>query len=79
MLNTHLTNRMPNLYPEGDVFRPERWFKIAPTAFPAPSISTPSRLSWSGGSGVASPAAGTLRMYAITARVSSSLKLPALV
>src|ERR1700730_2039869 len=31
------------------------------------------------GSGVASPADGTLRMYAITARVSSSLRLPALV
>jgi cytochrome P450 len=39
MLNTHLTNRMPNLYPEGDVFRPERWFKIAPTAFEFPVFS----------------------------------------
>lgn len=33
MLNTFLTNRMPELYPEADVFRPERWFEIAPTVF----------------------------------------------
>ncbi len=36
VLNTFLTNRMPDLYPEGDVFRPERWFTIAPTAFEFP-------------------------------------------
>lgn len=36
VLNTFLTNRAPNLYPESDVFRPERWFTIAPTAFEFP-------------------------------------------
>jgi cytochrome P450 len=39
MLNTHLTNRMPDLYPEGDVLRPERRFKIAPNAFEFPVFS----------------------------------------
>ena len=39
MLNTFLTNRTPELYPEGDVFRPERWFTIAPTAFEFPVFS----------------------------------------
>ncbi len=39
ILNTFLTNRMPHLYPDGDVFRPERWIKIAPTAFEFPVFS----------------------------------------
>jgi cytochrome P450 len=39
MLNTFLTNRMPELYPEADVFRPERWFDISPTAFEFPVFS----------------------------------------
>jgi cytochrome P450 len=39
VLNTFLTNRMPDLYPKGDVFRPERWFKIDPTAFEFPVFS----------------------------------------
>ena len=39
MLNTFLTNRMPDLYPDADVFRPERWFTIAPTAFEFPVFS----------------------------------------
>lgn len=39
VLNTFLTNRMPHLYPEGDVFRPERWTTIAPTAFEYPVFS----------------------------------------
>jgi cytochrome P450 len=39
ILNTHLTNRMPDLYPEGDVFWPERWFKIAPTTYQFPVFS----------------------------------------
>jgi cytochrome P450 len=39
VLNTFLTNRMPHLYPEGDVFRPERWSTIAPTAFEFPVFS----------------------------------------
>jgi cytochrome P450 len=39
ILNTFLTDRMPHLYPDGDVFRPERWFAIAPTAFEFPVFS----------------------------------------
>ena len=39
MLNTFLTNRMPDLYPDGDTFRPERWFTIAPTMFEFPVFS----------------------------------------
>jgi cytochrome P450 len=39
LLNTFLTNRMPELYPEGSVFRPERWFTIAPSAFEFPVFS----------------------------------------
>jgi cytochrome P450 len=36
VLNTYLTNRAPDLYPDGDLFRPERWFSISPTAFEYP-------------------------------------------
>ncbi|HLK84066.1 MAG TPA: cytochrome P450 [Xanthobacteraceae bacterium] len=39
ILNTFLTNRMPHPYPDGDVFRPERWFTIAPSAFEFPVFS----------------------------------------
>jgi cytochrome P450 len=39
MLNTFLTNRMPELYPEGNFFRPERWLSIAPSAFEFPVFS----------------------------------------
>jgi cytochrome P450 len=39
ILNTFLTNRTSELYPEGDGFRPERWFTIAPTAFEFPVFS----------------------------------------
>jgi cytochrome P450 len=39
MLNTFLTNRAPGLFPEGDVFRPERWSAIAPSMFEYPVFS----------------------------------------
>jgi cytochrome P450 len=39
MLNSFLVNRMPDLYPEGDVFRPERWRAIQPSAFEFPVFS----------------------------------------
>jgi cytochrome P450 len=39
LLNTFITNRMPELYPEGSVFKPERWFAIAPSAFEFPVFS----------------------------------------
>jgi cytochrome P450 len=39
ILNAFLTNRMAHPYPDGDVFRPERWFTIAPTAFEFPVFS----------------------------------------
>jgi cytochrome P450 len=39
MLNTFLTNRMPNLFPEGDVFAPERWSALSPNPFEFPVFS----------------------------------------
>lgn len=39
MINAFLTNRTPDLYPEGDVFRPERWANIAPNSFEYPVFS----------------------------------------
>jgi cytochrome P450 len=39
ILNTFLTNRMPQAYPDGNLFQPERWFTIAPTAFEFPVFS----------------------------------------
>jgi len=39
ILNTFLTNRMPHPYPDGDMFRPERWLTIAPSAFEFPVFS----------------------------------------
>jgi cytochrome P450 len=33
MLSAVVTNRMPEIYPEPDSFRPERWAAIAPTPF----------------------------------------------
>jgi cytochrome P450 len=39
MLNTFLTNRAGELYPEADVFRPERWAAIAPSMFEFPVFS----------------------------------------
>jgi cytochrome P450 len=39
MLNTFLINRMPDLYPDGDTFRPERWRSITPGAYEFPVFS----------------------------------------
>jgi cytochrome P450 len=39
MLNTFLTNRASDLYPEGDVFRPQRWSSLAPSMFEFPVFS----------------------------------------
>jgi len=39
MLNTFLVNRMPDLYPDGDSFRPERWRTITPSAYEFPVFS----------------------------------------
>jgi cytochrome P450 len=39
MLNTFLVNRMPELYPDGDSFRPERWRTITPSAYEFPVFS----------------------------------------
>jgi cytochrome P450 len=38
VLNTFLTNRMPDLYPEAESFRPERWSAIAPNSFEFPAF-----------------------------------------
>ncbi len=39
MLNTFLTNRAGELYPQGDAFRPERWSALAPSMFEFPVFS----------------------------------------
>jgi cytochrome P450 len=39
MLNSFLTNRMPELFPQGNAFRPERWSTIAPSMFEFPVFS----------------------------------------
>lgn len=39
ILNTFLTNRMAHAYPDGDVFRPERWSRMTPTAYEFPVFS----------------------------------------
>jgi len=39
MLNSFLTNRMPELFPQGNAFRPQRWSTIAPTMFEFPVFS----------------------------------------
>jgi cytochrome P450 len=39
MLNTFLVNRMPELYPDGDRFRPERWRTVTPSAYEFPVFS----------------------------------------
>jgi cytochrome P450 len=38
ILNTFLTNRTPDLYPEAESFRPERWSAIAPNSFEFPAF-----------------------------------------
>lgn len=55
MLSTFLTNRMPELYPDGDAFRPERWRTIAPSAFEYPVFSAGAHICpgyWFGSSAV---------------------------
>jgi len=39
MLNTFLVNRIPELYPDGDRFRPERWRTVTPSAYEFPVFS----------------------------------------
>ena len=39
MLNTFLVNRTPELYPDGDMFRPERWRTATPSAYQYPVFS----------------------------------------
>src|SRR5215510_9129659 len=39
MLNTFLVNRMPDLYPDGDSFQPERWRTVTPSAYEFPVFS----------------------------------------
>jgi cytochrome P450 len=39
IINTFLTNRMQDVFPDGDVFHPERWLDIAPNSFEFPVFS----------------------------------------
>src|SRR5262249_1430072 len=39
ILNGFLTARMSDMYPDGDVFQPERWFTITPSTFEWPVFS----------------------------------------
>ncbi|HUZ31770.1 MAG TPA: cytochrome P450 [Xanthobacteraceae bacterium] len=63
ILNTFLTNRMPDVYPEGHLFRPERWFTVTPSAFEFPVFGAGARACpghWFGSSAVKIALAGIL-------------------
>lgn len=69
ILNTFLVNRMPDLYPEGDMFRPERWLSIAPSAFEFPVFSAGPHSCpgyWFGMAAVKVALAAILTRYRIT-------------
>ena len=68
ILNTFLTNRMPGLYPQADVFRPERWSTIAPTGFEFPVFSGGPHICpgyWFGSAAVKIALAAILTRYRI--------------
>jgi cytochrome P450 len=39
IINAFLTNRVPDVFPDGDTFRPERWLDITPSSFEFPVFS----------------------------------------
>jgi cytochrome P450 len=68
VLNTFLTNRVPELYPDGDVFRPERWLTIAPNAFEFPVFSAGPHLCpgyWFGSAAIKIGLAAILTRYRV--------------
>lgn len=76
ILNTFLTNRMPELYLEGDLFRPERWFTIAPNAFEFPVFSAGPHSCpgyWFGSTAVKVALAAILTRYRINLPVDARI------
>jgi cytochrome P450 len=76
ILNTFLTNRMPHPYPDGDVFRPERWFTIAPTAFEFPVFSGGPHSCpgyWFGSTAVKIALAAILRRYRLVLTLNARI------
>ncbi len=68
MLNTFLVNRTPELYPDGDSFRPERWRTITPNAYEYPVFSAGPHACpgyWFGLAGVKVALAAVLSRYRI--------------
>jgi cytochrome P450 len=68
MLNTFLVNRMPDLYPDGDTFRPERWRSITPGAYEFPVFSAGPHACpgyWFGLASVKIALAAILRRYRV--------------
>jgi cytochrome P450 len=68
MLNTFLVNRMPDLYPDGDMFRPERWRSITPGAYEFPVFSAGPHACpgyWFGLASVKIALAAILRQYRV--------------
>jgi cytochrome P450 len=66
MLNTFLTNRAAELYPEGDAFSPQRWSTIAPSMFEFPVFSAGPHACpgyWFGSLGVRIALAAILTRY----------------
>lgn len=68
ILNTFLTNRMPDLYPEAASFRPERWSAIAPNAFEFPAFGAGPHICpghWFGSAAVKIALSAILRRFRI--------------
>jgi cytochrome P450 len=68
ILNAFLTNRSPDLYPDGDCFAPERWTTITPSSFEYPVFSGGPRICpgyWFGMGAVKIALASILTRYRI--------------
>jgi cytochrome P450 len=68
IINPFLTNRMPDVYPDGDAFHPERWLDITPNSFEFPVFSAGPHLCpgyWFGTAAVKIALAAILMRYGL--------------
>jgi cytochrome P450 len=68
MINAFLTNRMPDVFPDGETFRPERWLEITPSSFEFPVFSAGPHLCpgyWFGTAAVKIALAAILMRYGL--------------